>query len=230
MADSSRARKAWGLLRNSAGFAWSEMSCEQPWSHSRSNSVSTTTRPGWMNGSTTCRRYAMGVRAKAKPTRSAWPCNTCAGGPSSSGRSWMTWRWPTSNCAPSSTRLTAAMVSTRGARRWTDKEQAPMPSIRKLSMAQIAVLEQPCFQSVPGKDYEAYIILSRTVLTGSGYDVCVSYETSTPFLTIQAGDIINPRVWEGVGTPGNVLCVVKIEHIIWEGDGRIKHKLCIFTD
>lgn len=65
---------------------------------------------------------------------------------------------------------------------------------------------------------------------GSGYDVCVSYETSTPFLTIQAGDIINPRVWEGVGTPGNVLRVVNIEHVIWEGDGRIKHKLCIFTE
>lgn len=67
---------------------------------------------------------------------------------------------------------------------------------------------------------------------GSMYDALVVVESDMPFMTIQMGDIINPRSFENVVdflSPGTVLRVVGVEHVIWEGQGVAKHKLCVFT-
>lgn len=67
---------------------------------------------------------------------------------------------------------------------------------------------------------------------GSMYDVLVYLGSDTPFMTIQTGDIINPRTLENVVeqlSPRTVLRVLGVEHMIWEGQGIMKHKLCVFT-
>jgi len=65
---------------------------------------------------------------------------------------------------------------------------------------------------------------------GSADDVWVNFSSPTPFMTISAGDILNPGIWDGSQSPMKVLRVVNIEHIIWEVSGSAKHKICVFTE
>ena len=56
--------------------------------------------------------------------------------------------------------------------------------------------------------------------------VLMNFESDAPFQTIQRGDLVNPYP-SGDGT--TILQVSQVEHILWEADGRPKHKLCVFT-
>jgi len=51
------------------------------------------------------------------------------------------------------------MVLTRGAARWTDKEETRMPSFRKLGVAEIAALEQPSLSERAQRirEYDVYL-------------------------------------------------------------------------
>ena len=65
---------------------------------------------------------------------------------------------------------------------------------------------------------------------GSMKDVWVYFESSSPFLPINVGDLINPGIWEGSQSPMKILRVVSVEHIIWEINSDVKHKLMVFTE
>jgi hypothetical protein len=64
----------------------------------------------------------------------------------------------------------------------------------------------------------------------SSKDLWVSFESSTPFLEIHVGDLINPHVWPGSKSPQKILRVLNIEHIIWENKGKVKHKICVYSE
>jgi hypothetical protein len=65
---------------------------------------------------------------------------------------------------------------------------------------------------------------------GSIEDIWVSFSSQQPFMPINTGDIINPGIWTKSPSPIKVLRVVSREHIIWESQSKIKHKICIFTE
>ena len=65
---------------------------------------------------------------------------------------------------------------------------------------------------------------------GSADDVWVAFSSTTPFMPIQAGDILNPGLWPNSNSPMRVLRVINIEHFIWEARGDVKHKVLIFTE
>ena len=57
------------------------------------------------------------------------------------------------------------------------------------------------------------------------------FESDTPFLAINKGDLINPGVWEGSQSPMKILRVVNLEHIIWKSiNSKAKHKLLVYTE
>lgn len=61
-------------------------------------------------------------------------------------------------------------------------------------------------------------------------DVWVQFESDTPFLCIHAGELINPGTWEGSKSPMEILEVLQVEHILWDGEAGIpKHKTCVYT-
>lgn len=64
----------------------------------------------------------------------------------------------------------------------------------------------------------------------SFHDTLVSFSARNPFLNINIGDIINPGTWLKSQSPIKVLRVVGREHIIWQTNEKIKHKLCIYTE
>lgn len=62
-------------------------------------------------------------------------------------------------------------------------------------------------------------------------DLYASFSADTPFMTVQAGDLLNQVGWDGKGIPGTtILRAVNIEHIIWEGKRGVKHKVCVYTE
>ena len=63
----------------------------------------------------------------------------------------------------------------------------------------------------------------------SSHDVFKSFESDTPFLAINKGDLINARVFSDE-YKGKIFRVKNTEHIIWENNGEIKHKICVFTN
>jgi hypothetical protein len=65
---------------------------------------------------------------------------------------------------------------------------------------------------------------------GSADRVWVYFTSSAPFLPINAGDLLNPGLWPGSQSPMKILRVVNLEHIIWETDSHVKHKLLVFTE
>jgi len=65
---------------------------------------------------------------------------------------------------------------------------------------------------------------------GSVEDLWVHFKTSSPFMAINVGDLINPGIWEGSQSPMKILRVVNLEHIIWEINSVVKHKLMVFTE
>lgn len=66
-------------------------------------------------------------------------------------------------------------------------------------------------------------------IPGSADDVWVKFASPTPFMAIHVGDIINPGTWEGSQSPQKVLQVVGVEHLIWEVNGQVKHRLDVYT-
>jgi hypothetical protein len=64
---------------------------------------------------------------------------------------------------------------------------------------------------------------------GSTESAWVSFESDSPFGSISVGDIINPGVWEGSNSPMTVLKAVAVEHLVWEAQGEVKHKIMVFT-
>jgi hypothetical protein len=67
-------------------------------------------------------------------------------------------------------------------------------------------------------------------LPGSTQDALVVFFSDNPFLTIQAGDLINPGGWEQAVQVTGLLRVVNVEHIIWTLRNTVKHKVCVFTE
>lgn len=65
---------------------------------------------------------------------------------------------------------------------------------------------------------------------GGARDVRVFLESDTPFQGIQRGDLINPRSWHDESYDGNIFRVVSVEHILWNSQEGVKHKLCVFTE
>ena len=75
-----------------------------------------------------------------------------------------------------------------------------------------------------------------------GYDVACSLESDRPFLTIEKGDLINPRAWNSHYAQncsadehppyGAVLRVTGIEHFLFQADdGSLTgHKIGVFTE
>ena len=56
------------------------------------------------------------------------------------------------------------------------------------------------------------------------------FQTSSPFLGIHAGDLINPALWPDSRSPLKMLRVTSVEHVIWGKQGETKHKLMVFTE
>ncbi|MEZ4671469.1 MAG: hypothetical protein R3E39_26495 [Anaerolineae bacterium] len=68
-------------------------------------------------------------------------------------------------------------------------------------------------------------------MPNSADDVWGVFTSDTPFMSISAGDIINPGTWDGGAIPGTtVLRAINVEHIIWNSQHGIKHKICVFTE
>lgn len=61
-------------------------------------------------------------------------------------------------------------------------------------------------------------------------DVWITFNSPNPFMAISVGDIINPGVWPGSESPKTVLRVLNVEHIIYELNDAVKHKMLIFTN
>ena len=65
---------------------------------------------------------------------------------------------------------------------------------------------------------------------GSSANVWVVFRSTSPFLSISKGDIINPGFFPDANAD-SMLRVTSIEHIIWSsGDHESKHKVCIYTE
>jgi hypothetical protein len=77
--------------------------------------------------------------------------------------------------------------------------------------------------STAGKRYQLEIYEP-----GGANDVRVFFESDTPFQSFQRDDLINPRSWHD--DEGRALRVVSVEHIIWDSQEGVKHKLCVFTE
>jgi len=60
-------------------------------------------------------------------------------------------------------------------------------------------------------------------------DVWTTFNSPGPFMAISVGDIINPGSWPGSESPQKALRVLNVEHIIWELNDTVKHKMLIFT-
>lgn len=61
-------------------------------------------------------------------------------------------------------------------------------------------------------------------------DVWVSFESSTPFGSINQGDILNPGSWSADVKPDLRLRVINIEHLLWQSEKGVAHKVCIYTE
>ena len=67
---------------------------------------------------------------------------------------------------------------------------------------------------------------------GSTKNVSGFLESPTPFGAISRGDILNPQSWNlPKGTPGDpLLRVTGVEHLMWEANGTMKHKILLYTE
>jgi hypothetical protein len=65
---------------------------------------------------------------------------------------------------------------------------------------------------------------------GNRRDVWVSFQSTSPFMPIAAGDLLNPGIWSGSESPRKLLRVVNVQHIIWENRGEAKQKIMIYSE
>ena len=61
-------------------------------------------------------------------------------------------------------------------------------------------------------------------------DVWITFSSSSPFMTIGVGDIVNPGLWPDSQSPMKVLRAINVDHVIWETETRVKHKVLVFTE
>jgi hypothetical protein len=55
------------------------------------------------------------------------------------------------------------------------------------------------------------------------------FGTSQPLLSLAAGQIINPRYWVGA-TPGKLLRILNVEHLITKFEDHVTDQLMVFTE
>ena len=63
-------------------------------------------------------------------------------------------------------------------------------------------------------------------------DVLVSFESTTPFMGISKGEVLNPAFFSAYNkNPEKVLKVTQVEHVLWQHEGQEepKQKILIFT-
>jgi hypothetical protein len=59
-------------------------------------------------------------------------------------------------------------------------------------------------------------------------DVIASFESNTPFMSINTGDVINTTTMATEEKP-RLIKVSGIQHILWD-ENDPKHKICVFTE
>ena len=57
-----------------------------------------------------------------------------------------------------------------------------------------------------------------------------SFESSTPFMAISEGDVVDPSAWSGSHSPIRVLRVIQVNHVLSERDEQPEHKIEVFTE
>lgn len=60
-------------------------------------------------------------------------------------------------------------------------------------------------------------------------DVWVVFSSSSPFMPFRSGEILNPMLWPDSHSPMKVLRIVGVEYLVWEGEGKVKQKVMVFT-
>jgi len=65
---------------------------------------------------------------------------------------------------------------------------------------------------------------------GERRDCWAVFYSSTPFVAIRTGDIVNPGLWPGSEAPEKVLRVTRVEHILWDFGRAPAHKVCVYTE
>jgi hypothetical protein len=65
-------------------------------------------------------------------------------------------------------------------------------------------------------------------MPGEMHTVAFTKTAQAPFQPFAVGDLIDCRNWD-VGLPGRILRVTQIVHYVWEGGGRIAHKVGVLT-
>ncbi len=61
-------------------------------------------------------------------------------------------------------------------------------------------------------------------------DVFRTFESSTPFMAIGKGDLLDPSEWSGTWSAIRLLQVVQVVHVIRERDEQIEHKAMVYTE
>jgi hypothetical protein len=59
-------------------------------------------------------------------------------------------------------------------------------------------------------------------------DVLIAFRTAAPFMAFAAGDVIGTRGWKVEGVPMRI-GVRLVEHLIWELDTHVSHKIMVLT-
>ena len=77
---------------------------------------------------------------------------------------------------------------------------------------------------------ESAVYMLEIYYPQSRKDVWRSFESSTPFMSISEGDIVDPSHWSGSRSPLRVLRVTEVHHVLSERDGQPQHKLEVFTE
>lgn len=67
-------------------------------------------------------------------------------------------------------------------------------------------------------------------LPGSRRNMWIAFHSTTPFLAISTGDILNPGMWPPSQVPAMRIRVTGVEHIISEVNDNLRHKIAVFTE
>ena len=61
-------------------------------------------------------------------------------------------------------------------------------------------------------------------------DIFQTFESSTPFMAIGQGDLLDPSEWSGAWSPVRLLQVAQVLHVLREKDVQIVHKAMVYTE
>ena len=61
-------------------------------------------------------------------------------------------------------------------------------------------------------------------------DILHTFESSTPFMAIGQGDILDPSEMSGTWSAIRLLQAVQVVHVIREKDEHIEHKAMVYTE